>query len=124
VAADVGGEQHDAVGRDQPELGEVRTVARRARGDRRVLRLLLVEHRQRAAAAPAGQHHLVVAEPVLGVLDALAEVFDDLLHQQRRIGATEPAVAVDHVMARTGERVDHRQVRTAADRMHEHQNGV
>jgi len=46
VTADVGGKQHDAVGRDQPELGQVWPVARRARGDRGVLRLLLVEHRQ------------------------------------------------------------------------------
>ena len=124
VAADVGGQQHDAVGGDQAQLGQVGAVAGRAGGHRRVLRLLLVEHRQRAAAAPAGQHHLGVAQPVLGVLDALAEILDDLLHQQRGVGAAEPAVAVDDVMAGTGQRVDHRQVGAAADRVHEHQHGV
>ena len=124
MPADVRGQQHDAVGRDQVELGQVGPVAGRARGDRRVLGLLLVEHRQRAAAAPAGQHHLGVAQPVLGVLDALAEVLDHLLHQQRRVGAAEPAVAVDDVVAGPGQRVDHRQVGAAADRVHEHQHGV
>ena len=69
----------------------------------RVLSLLLVEHRQRTAAAPPGQHDLLVAQPVLGVLDALAEILDHLLHQQRRVGAAESAVAVDDMMAGPGQ---------------------
>ena len=124
VPADVRGQQHDSVGGGQIELGEVGPVTRRARRDGRVLGLLLVEHRQRTAAAPAGQHHLLIAEPFLGVLDGGAEILDHLLHQQRRVGAAEPAVAVDDVVAGPGQRVDHRQVRAAADRVHEHQHGV
>ena len=53
-----------------------------------------------------------------------AEVLDDLLHQQRRVGAAEPAVAVDDVVACARQRVDHRQVGAAADGVHEHQHGV
>ena len=124
VAADVRGQQHDRVGGDQPKRGQVGAVTGRARGDGRVLRLLLVEHRQRSAAAPAGQHHLGVAEPVLGVLDALAEVLDDLLHEQCGVGAAEAAVAVDDVMPAAGEPVDHRQVRAAPDGVHEDQHGI
>ncbi len=124
VAADVRGQHHDAVGGDQPQLRQVRTVAGRAGRHGRFLRLLLVERRQRAAAAPAGQHDLVVAQTILGVLDALAEILDDLLHQQRGVGAAEPAVAVDDVVAGVGQRVDHRQVGAAPDRVHEHQHGI
>ena len=124
VPADVCGQQHDAVGGGQIELGEIRSVARRARRDGRVLGLLLVEHRQRTAATPARQHHLLIAQAFLGVLDGGAEILDHLLHQQRRVGAAEPAVAVDDVVTGPGQCVDHRQVRAAADRVHEHQHGV
>jgi hypothetical protein len=89
-----------------------------------MLGLLLIEHRQRTAAAPACQHHLLIAQPFLGVFDALAEVFDDLLHKQRRVGSPESAVAVDDMMAGAGQRVDHRQVGPAADRVHEDKHGV
>ena len=124
VPADVCGQQHDAVGGGQIQLGQIGPVTRRARRDGRVLGLLLVEHRQRTASTPAGQHHLLIAQAFLGVLDRRAEVLDHLLHQQRRIGAAEPAVAVDDVVTGPGQCVDHRQVGAAADGVHEHQHRV
>src|SRR6202000_441889 len=36
----------------------------------------------------------------------------------------KPAFAVDEMVTGPGQRVDHRQVRAAADRVHEHQHGV
>ncbi len=124
VPADVRGQQHDPVSGGEVKFGEVGPVARRARGDGRMLGLLLIEHRQRTATAPTGEHHLLVAEAFLGILDGRAEILDHLLHQQGRIGAPKSAVAVDDMMTRPGQRVDHRQIRAAADRMHEHQHGV
>src|SRR6185312_4798503 len=69
-------------------------------------------------------HHLVVTQSVFGVLDAFAKILDDLLHEQRGVGAPKAAVAVDDVMACTGQRVDHRQVGAAADGVHEHQHRI
>ena len=98
-AADVRGQQHDAVGRLQSRAGEVDGVARRRLGDRRVLGLVLVEQRQRAAARPAAEHHLLVAEALLQVGDAGAEVEHALLQDQRGVVAAIARVAVDDVPA-------------------------
>ena len=112
VPADMRGEQHDPVGRWQINDFALLTG------------LLLVIERQRSAATPPGQHHLRVAQAVLGVVDDLAEILDDLLHQQIGVGAAIPAAGVDDVMPGPGQSIDHRKVCAAADRVHEHQHGV
>ena len=112
VSADMRGEQHDAVGR------------RQIKGFGLLTGLLLVIERQRSTATPAGQHHLRIAQAVLGVVEDLAEILDDLLHQQIGVGAAIPAAGVDDVVPGAGEGVNHRKVGAAADRVHEDKHGI
>ena len=77
-----------------------------------------------SALAAAFPPERIAAMKIRERIEALTEVLDDLLHQQARVGAAESAVAVDDVMPGARKRVHHRQVRSAADGMHEHQHGV
>ena len=124
VPARVRREQQHRVRRDQLGGRQVGRVARRGRDDRRAGRLLLVEERQRAAAAPAGEHDPLVAEALLRVADRGGQVEHDLLHDQRRIDAAVAAARVDHVVALLCQLGHHRQVGAAADRVHEQEHGV
>ena len=125
VPARVRGEQQHRVGRDQLGGRQAREGRRRAVATTVGLpRLLLVEQRQRAAAAPAGEDDPLVAEALLCVADRGGHVEHDLLHDQRRVDAPVAAVRVDHVVAVLGQLGDHRQVCAAPDRVHEQQHRV
>ena len=50
--------------------------------------------------------------------DALPEIDDDFFHDQGGIGASIPTVAPDDMQPGPGQRVEHRQVRAPADRVH------
>ena len=124
MSADVRCKEHDAVGGDQFQLGQVRTVTGGAGRDRRILRLLLIEERHRPSTAPAGQHHFGVAESILCIRDTRTEILDHFLHEQRRIVAAESAATADDVMTRPSQPVEHWQVRPVRGGMHEHQDGI
>ena len=64
-ARQVGGDEDHAVGRRQAGADQVDGIAGRRLGDGGVLGLGLIEERQRAAAGPADQDDLLVAELVL-----------------------------------------------------------
>ena len=84
-AAEVRGDEDDAVRRLQASLRQVVGIAGRRLRDARALGLRLVEQRQRAAARPADQNHLAIPEHVARVANILSEVVGDLLHDQRAV---------------------------------------
>ena len=87
-----------------------------------MLGLVLVEERQRAAAGPAAEDDPLVAEALLQIGDARAEVEETLLQNEGGVVAAIAGVAIDDVPAGAGQRRDQGEECAAADRMGEEKN--
>ena len=103
----------------RPRAGDVHRVAGGRVGDGRVLRLGLVEQRERAAARPAAEHDLLVAPCLLRGADPGADVEQDLFEDQRRIVLRIAAPRAQNVDAVCRQGPGHRQELEGGGRMHE-----
>ena len=124
VARDMGGHQDDPVRGDQARLHQRQGVPRRGVGDGGLLGFGLVEGRQGAAAAPAQQDHVGIAQLLAGVAHGRPQVQGDLLHDQGVVDAAIAAVSGQDVHPRLGEEAHDRQARRPADGVHGDQHRV
>ena len=82
-------EEH-GVGGNQPRAREVDRIPGRCVRDGRLLRLRLIEERERSSSRPSGDDDPLVPPDVLRVTEVRPEIEQDLLHDERRVVARIP----------------------------------
>ena len=77
-----------------------------------------------AKEAFAGKADVAVTEALLGVAHARRHIERDLLHDEGAVVIGVTTLAINNVTAGLGERHRHRQILSAANRMHQNHNRI
>ena len=107
-----------ASARNQPRAADVDRIAAGVCVMVGLLRLRLVEERERAAAGPSRDDDPLVAPDVLRVAEVGAEIEQHLLHDERRVVARVTAPGAQDVHAALDHRARQRQQLQRRRRMH------
>ena len=116
--------EDECIGRLQPRRHDVAGVARGRVRDAGALGLRLVHQRQRAAARPAGQHHLFIAPDLARVAHIGAQVHHHVFHDESAVVARVAAACAQHVHAALGHGARHGQQLQRGGRVHVDHQGL